>query len=99
MERFFVYGTLRDPKTQLEVFGRIAEMHSDKLPNFIKQTVEINNNLYPIAAKSKGNFIEGKVIEATPEELLLIDKYETSAYERVEVHLASEKKAWVYRKP
>jgi gamma-glutamylcyclotransferase (GGCT)/AIG2-like uncharacterized protein YtfP len=99
MEKLFVYGTLMDPKVQQEVLGRLASLHDDKLIDFEKSTIVINGNIYPIAVSKTGSSISGKVIEATPKEIILMDEYETDAYQRIKVTLDSGEMSWVYSQP
>ena len=42
------------------------------------------------------DFIEGKILEITNEELQLVDSYEPTGYSRKQVDLNSGKTAWFY---
>ncbi|HSE61405.1 MAG TPA: gamma-glutamylcyclotransferase family protein [Candidatus Saccharimonadales bacterium] len=99
MERLFTYGTLQDPEVQKQVFGRVADMHSDALKGYRKSVIKLKGKVYPIAVYDASSLIEGMTLEATQEEILMMDKYETSAYKRIEVTLASGQRAWVYCRP
>lgn len=99
MEKLFVYGTLREPEVQKKVFGRVIALHDDILEGYEKQTVEINGNIYPIAVPNSQQSIEGKLLEATPDEIILMDEYETEAYQRKKVQLKSGEASWVYCQP
>ena len=48
------------------------------------------------APTGPASVVKGFVITVTTEELRRLDAYETSAYRRSEVTLASGRKAWVY---
>jgi len=94
----FIYGTLRDPKIQKIVFGRITKGQRDSLEGYRESEIEIQGEVYPALIPSNGDFVGGLVIEITPTELVKIDEYETAAYIRTQVNLKSGRKAWVYKK-
>lgn len=97
-EKLFVYGTLKIPKVQKRVIGRIVEGISDVLEGYKKSAIEIGGKIYPnlnLAADRKGA-IKGLVLTLTKEELKKTDEYETSAYKRLKVTLKSGQTAWVY---
>jgi len=96
MEKLFVYGTLKDAKVQLSVLGRVVSMHDDVLIGYSKGQIKINGKNYPIAVPDSSSEIAGKVLEVSNKELLLLDDYETKAYERIKVKLASNQNSWVY---
>jgi gamma-glutamylcyclotransferase (GGCT)/AIG2-like uncharacterized protein YtfP len=97
-ELLFVYGTLKKPDVQKEVFGRVAPGTPDILEGYKKSRIKINNKIYPVVIQSSNSFVKGLVISVTPAELKLIDEYETDAYKRKKVFLKSGKVAWVYQK-
>jgi gamma-glutamylcyclotransferase (GGCT)/AIG2-like uncharacterized protein YtfP len=99
MEKIFVYGTLQDPAVQQRVIGRVVTLRSDKLNGYKIGRVKINGNEYPIAIVSCTDQITGNVLEVTKKELLLMDEYETKAYKRISVTLASGQSAWLYCRP
>ena len=99
MEKLFVYGTLQDPVVQKRVFGRVVTMRHDTLEGFKKGKIKLSSGTYFIAIPQKGASIDGTVLEATPEEIGLMDEYETSAYARTKVKLKSGGTAWVYCQP
>ncbi len=74
-------------------------MTDEKLNGFTTSTIEINDNIYPIAVPDITANIDGKVLEVTDQEIAMIDMYETSAYRRSLVALASGEPAWLYHKP
>jgi gamma-glutamylcyclotransferase (GGCT)/AIG2-like uncharacterized protein YtfP len=99
MDKIFVYGTLQDPEVQKHILGRARPLQDDVLKGYRKGNIEINGRSYFIAIPEAGSQIEGKVIEASPKEILLMDEYETKAYKRIKVKLASGQRAWLYCRP
>jgi len=98
MERLFVYGTLMEPKVQQEIFGRITTGTPDHLGGYRRSTIEIDDEIFPTLIPDQAGVVEGLVLDLTVEELTQADKYETEAYERVKVQLASKTETWAYRK-
>lgn len=96
LDILFAYGTLQYPEVQHAVFGRVVQMSPDILDGFTKDQIFLSNNYYPIIRVNPANFVIGERMQVTPEELVLIDRYETSAYRRVRVKLRSGLSAWVY---
>jgi gamma-glutamylcyclotransferase (GGCT)/AIG2-like uncharacterized protein YtfP len=106
-EWLFSYGTLQKEKTQLELFGRSMRGHKDILTGYKITTIEITDpsflskgeDKYQRTLTASGNIhdaIEGTVLELTPEELSLADRYEPENYKRSRVTLQSGKQAWIY---
>lgn len=108
MPFLFSYGTLQEARVQLETFGRLLEGQTDALPGFENSRVKIED---PDVVASTGKTyhqnvtftgradsqVRGSVFEVTDAELAAADEYERpAAYERVDVALASGKRAWVY---
>lgn len=98
MERLFTYGTLQYPEIQQAVVGRMVQGEPDSLAGYSKTQINFGGNDYPIIIEDGNGLVEGHVIEVTPQELVRIDRYETSAYRRVTVKLKSGLEAWVYLK-
>lgn len=96
MERIFAYGTLQDPVIQTAVLGHILQGQPDTLHGFRKSTITFGRAAYPIIVADESGSVAGTVYEVTAEELVLLDHYETSAYRRLHVTLASGREAWVY---
>jgi gamma-glutamylcyclotransferase (GGCT)/AIG2-like uncharacterized protein YtfP len=94
-ELLFIYGTLKNPGVQKEVFGRTDPGSPDTLKGYVKSNIKIEGETYPIIVSGDGN-IEGIIISVTPEELKFIDEYETSAYQREKIILKSGKSVWFY---
>ena len=106
-ELLFSYGTLQLEKVQLESFGRILQGAKDAILGYRLSQVEITDKdvleksgqqFHPVAIPSgdRADKVDGVVFEITKEELARADEYEVDDYVRVEVDLASGKKAWVY---
>jgi gamma-glutamylcyclotransferase (GGCT)/AIG2-like uncharacterized protein YtfP len=96
MERLFAYGTLQDPVIQSAVLGRTLEGQPDALPGFRKSTIAFGKAVYPFVVADESGSVPGTVYAVTAEELAVLDHYETSAYRRFRVTLASGLEAWVY---
>ena len=106
-ERLFSYGTLQQPEVQRATFGRLLDGESDALVGFAAEMVEITDpdvlvksgkRFHPIVRRTDdaSDRVAGIVFAITPEELAAADAYEVDDYERVETHLASGVRAWVY---
>ena len=106
-EYLFSYGTLQKEKVQLDLFGRVLKGSGDILKGYKTSMIEITDETF--LAKGDGKYqqiatktndlndsIEGTVFEVSAEELLHADKYEPDNYKRLQVALASGKKAWIY---
>lgn len=93
----FTYGTLQDEIIQHKIFSRKLKGANDLLSGYRLSETKVAGQ-YPNLAKSKTGHdtISGICYLITDRELLLADAYEGHAYERLEVSLASGKKAWVY---
>lgn len=94
----FVYGTLIQPQVQQKVIGRLVPGVPDGLEGFQKETIVLEDGVFPILVKAKGSIVKGWVLQITNTELASIDEYEGSAYQRVSVVLSSGKTAFVYTK-
>ena len=98
-ERLFTYGSLQIPEVQLKVFGRLAKGRPDILEGFRKFDVDFGTAVYPMIEPDPASHVEGQIIDVTADELALIDRYETDAYQRIRVTLKSGVEVWVYSKP
>lgn len=93
----FTYGTLQEREVQLGVFARPLNGFEDELPSYIISDQKIAD-LYPTlqhTGKAEDS-IKGQVYTLSHQELQKADVYEGEAYERIEIQLASGKKAWAY---
>ncbi len=89
---------MKNPRIQKKVFGRIDKDVPDTLEGYKKSKIVITGKTYPIIVPDETSSTKGLVISVTPEELELIDEYETDAYRRNKVVLKSGKTVWVYQK-
>lgn len=96
MEALFVYGTLRDPKVQSTVFGRVVQGAPDSRVGYRKSQIVVDGVVHAIAVADAAEVLPGELIEVTPEELVDIDRYEGDDYQRLRVRLRSGQQAWVY---
>lgn len=103
----FSYGTLRQPEVQLATYGRLVETEADVLTGHVLTKILINDpHVVSVSGKSihtiaqptgdAADRIDGVVLFLTEDELLATDAYETAAYARTEVILASGRRAFVY---
>ncbi len=93
----FTYGTLQEKEVQLGVFSRTLLGMDDELSHYRISETKVSG-LYPtLEYTNEGNDrIKGKVYTLAPKELERADWYEGEAYKRIQVTLASGKKAWAY---
>ncbi len=95
----FIYGTLRDPAVQREVFGRVIEGTPDHLDGYGLGEVETRDGRFPNLFLEEGSAVAGTVVELDEDELRRADDYETDAYERRAFVLASGRAAEAYIAP
>ena len=106
----FSYGTLQQPEVQLAIFGRRLEGRADALAGYALRPLAITDPavvatsgsaVHTIACRTgrAEHRVSGVVFDVTPAELEAADRYETDAYARVEVTLASGAAAFVYVGP
>ena len=107
MPLLFSYGTLRDEKVQLALFGRTLVGRKDQLVGFEQELIRVRD---PRFARTSGKSehaivrvsrnsearVEGTALEVTEAELRCADDYEPVEYRRVLTTLASGRQAWVY---
>ena len=106
MPLLFSYGTLRQAEVQRAVFGRTLAGTPDALTGFALATVEIDDpDVVTLSGKAThlilrrdttAPAIPGEALEITDADLPPADAYETSAYARIAVTLASGRAAFVY---
>jgi gamma-glutamylcyclotransferase (GGCT)/AIG2-like uncharacterized protein YtfP len=96
-EQLFVYGTLKEPRVQFLVFGRVTPGELDTLTGYRKASIRLGGRVFPIIKPEAGTSVEGMVITVSPAELKQIDHYEGKAYQRKRVTLTSGRQAWVYQ--
>src|SRR5215216_3637726 len=106
-EYLFSYGTLREERVQLKLFGRPLKGTKDILKGYKLSPIEIRDESFlskgeqknqQIAKLSndKNDMIEGTIFEISEEELLQADKYEPEDYKRIKLKFESGKDAWIY---
>jgi len=110
MVALFAYGTLQQPEVQCATCGRRLEGQADQLAGYALAPLAITSP-YVVALSGKAvhtiarrtgdpaDRIAGTVFSLTPAELEAIDRYEVDAYARIEVELASGRRAFVYAGP
>ena len=93
----FTYGTLQNIEVQQANFNRILKGHKDQLNGYKLAKHKIYGQ-YPVieASLSPTDSVTGTTYEIDVTELDAADAYETEAYKRIEVILASNRTAWVY---
>lgn len=110
MPRLFVYGTLRDPEIQKEIFGRVVPMVPERLSGYRLEHIEIENpyvletsgmsiHRILVADANATEPIDGFSLEITENELARADIYEDADYTRVLAPLESGRSAFVYVAP
>ena len=99
IERIFVYGTLCDPNVQMAVFQRSISGTPDTLHGYRRTVIAFGTHNYPIIQVAPGERVDGLLLEVSADDLARSDHYETHAYRRIEVTLASGATAWVYCAP
>ena len=108
--RLFSYGTLQQAEVQQATFGRLLSGEPDSLAGYSLASLVIDDPdvvatsglaVHSIAGRTNdpADRIEGIVFEVTSAELEGADDYETDAYVRAELTLASGTRAFVYVAP
>ena len=106
----FSYGTLQLPEVQRRTYRRLLEGRADALRGYRLEPLVISSaevvgisglEVHTIARRTgdPADVIEGVVFTLSQAELDATDLYETDAYARVEVALASGALAFVYVGP
>ena len=95
MPLLFSYGTLQQEEVQRSTFGRLLRGEKDALPAFAPSLVGHHANATFTGRADTS--VDGTVFELNEDELAAADEYERHAdYIRLDVRLASGKRAWVY---
>jgi len=95
-EKLFAYGTLRDGDIRKALFGGRPSGEPDMLHGFLKTTTAIAGVAYPNIVPADDVSVQGEVMEVDEETLRRVDAYESDAYDRRMMKLASGTRAWVY---
>lgn len=98
VEYLFVYGSLKDPRIQLKIFGRSSRGAPDILTGYGLEQVEIGGSVYPMIKPDPFSTVTGSVFTLDENELKLVDDYQGPQYKRKKIQLRSNKLAWVYLK-
>lgn len=108
MPLIFSYGSLQRVDVQQATYGRVLHGEADRLPGFARGLAAITDparaaalgrthhaNVVASAGDAAG--VGGMAFEITDAELVTTDAYEAAdAFVRIEVTLASGRRAWVY---
>lgn len=96
----FIYDTLTNKHILYDILKRNPDMKKNSLCGFSMSGIIIENINYPAIIKNLSNntVINGVTFTITPKEIIKIDKYETDAYQRIQVTLVDKTKAWTYVK-
>jgi hypothetical protein len=104
----FTHGSLQEEAVQVSLYGRVLRCEPDELVDCIRTQIEVPAWHKAAAAgvayytnvtflRGSGGRVAGKVLELTEAELVATDRYEKDAdYVRVQVDLASGRRAWVF---
>lgn len=103
----FSYGTLQQPEVQQTTFGRLLDGRPDALAGYRLAPLVITDpdviatsglGVHTIACPTgdPAHRVDGIVFTISPAELAAADRYESAAYDRIEVILASGAGAFVY---
>ena len=95
MENVFVYGSLRNLQKRSDILGRKVKAATDVLDGY---TLVDHSyfKVYPTIKKDESEMVIGEIFEASDEDLMKLDHYETENYERIKVKLASGNEAITY---
>ena len=92
----FCYGTLRDPEVRRQVFGRAVDAGPDVLEGFALDAIVVGGREHRILRPGGSERIGGLALRLTDADLAKADAYEPADYARIEVTLASGRRASVY---
>jgi gamma-glutamylcyclotransferase (GGCT)/AIG2-like uncharacterized protein YtfP len=107
MPLLFSYGTLQLPDVQRALFGRLVPGRADALVGYVLDDIAIGDpavvglsgvEVHRIARATgdPDDRVPGLVLELDATQLAAADAYETDAYTRIEVTLASGTRAFLY---
>ena len=85
MFKIFCYGTLQEPSVQVSLIGRAVEGQIDSIENFIvvRDYVDPDDDIaYPRIVPYENGCVYGRVLSFSPEEVVVLDEYETEMYNR-----------------
>ncbi|MFE7744889.1 gamma-glutamylcyclotransferase family protein [Nocardia sp. NPDC057455] len=91
----FAYGTLQLEPVLAALIGRLPESAPDKLEGW--RVARLPDRVYPGLVPDPGKSALGRVLKGiTPDEWMLLDRFEDNDYDLVPVILASGTRAMVY---
>lgn len=100
MTKLFVYGMLQDPSLLKDIIKRVPKMEIAHLKDFSLYNVfgehYDGKGLIVKAVKTKGLYINGRIIEVTDKELIVFDNFEGGGYKRKPVILYGNIKCEMY---
>ena len=99
MPNVFLYDSLLVPAQMKGVIGREIIGRPDVLPGYRRLNLKLPNLSHPLAIEHEKGEIEGQVFEVTEQELLLIDRYQTTAIDKKSLVLKSGIVAFAYVRP
>lgn len=81
--KLFSYGTIQNPAVQVELFGKELDFTIDSINGYkVVNDLLIEDIVYPRLAIQTDGIIQGRVYDLSPEQLAILDEYETDAYRR-----------------
>jgi len=106
----FSYGTLQKAEVQLGSYGRLLDGVADTLHGFRLEPITIRNadvvglsglevHSIAVATGDADDVVPGVVFLLSADELAATDTYEGDNYQRIEVVLASGRRAFAYVAP
>lgn len=97
MAYLFTYGTIQNIEIQKNIFGRELTGVTDSLAGYKISLKKVYGKYSVITpTENRSDILEGTVYEVSKGDLKKVDEYEGEMYMRIEVYLASGKKAWVF---
>ena len=102
----FSYGNLRNEDVQMAAFGRLLRGAPDALAGYVCVQIEIKADAAAVSGRefrpivvqtgNPADVVRGTVFVLSDVELAAADGYEASDCKRIEVTLASGRRAWVH---
>lgn len=99
MKKIFCYGTLQEPKVQMELIGRVITGELTYISGYVvlRDYVDPSDGIaYPRIVSMPNGCVYGRVLEFTDAEVLVLNGYETDMYELQDIEVASGDVVSVY---
>ncbi len=99
MFKIFCYGTLQEPSVQMSLIGRAVYGPIDSIENFVvvRDYVDPDDGVaYPRIIPYEKGCVYGRILHFFPEEVPILDEYETEMYERIEMKTKGGEVVQVY---